>query len=90
MRELKIQKIEQFNLRMKEIETQNKTVKPQTLDFNVHFNVTKHIRVVPQFQEKEVDKYFFFFFFFFLLHFEKLQKKLNGQRIIGPYFNKVL
>ena len=54
----------QYNLRMKELEMQNKTVKLQPLDFGVHFDVTKHIRLVPPFQEKEVDKYF--------LHFEKV------------------
>ena len=43
---------------------QNKTVKPQPLDFGVHFDVTKHIRLLPAFQEKEVDKYY--------LHFEKV------------------
>ena len=53
----------QYNLRMKELAMQNKTVKPQPLEFGVHFDVTKHIRLVPLFQEKEVDKYF--------LHFEK-------------------
>ena len=36
----------------------------QKIEYN--FDVTKHIRLVPPFQEKEVDKYF--------LHFEKLQK----------------
>ena len=39
-------------LRMKELEMQNKTVKPQPLDFGIHFDVTKHIRLVPPFQEK--------------------------------------
>ena len=41
----------QFNLRMKELEMQNKTVKPQPLDLGAHFNVTKHIKLVPPFQE---------------------------------------
>ena len=31
-----------------------------------NFDVTKHFKLVPPFQEKEVDKYF--------LHFEKYQK----------------
>ena len=48
----------QFNLRMKELELQNMTVKWQSLDSGAHFDVTKHIRLVPPFQEKEVDKYF--------------------------------
>ena len=72
----------QYNLRMKEPQMQNKTVKPQPLDFGVHFDVTKHIRLVPPFQEKEVDKYF--------LHFEKSSRKFkNGQRSIGHCFCKV-
>ena len=61
-----------YNLRMKELEMQNKTVKPQPLDFGVHFDVTKHIRLVPPFQEKEVDKYF--------LHFEKVVENLKWPK----------
>ena len=45
-------------LRMKELEMQNMTVKRQPLESGVHFDITKHIRLVPPFQEKEVDKYF--------------------------------
>ena len=48
---------------------QNKAVKPQPLDFGVHFDVTKHIRLVSPFQEKEIDKYF--------LHFEKVAENLK-------------
>ena len=36
------------------------------------FDVTKHIRLVPPFQEKEVDKYF--------LHFEKVAENLNWPK----------
>ena len=36
------------------------------------FDVTKHIRLVPQFQEKEVDKYF--------LHFEKVAENLKWPK----------
>ena len=54
MEEREKDKERQFNLRMKELEMRNKTVKPQSLDFDVHFDVTKHIRLVPPFQEKEV------------------------------------
>ena len=43
-------------LRMKELEMQNKTVKPQHLDFGIHFAATKHIRLIPPFEEKKVDK----------------------------------
>ena len=36
------------------------------------FDVTKHIRLVPTFQEKEVDKYVF--------HFEMVTKKLKWPK----------
>ena len=59
-------------LRMKELELQNMTVKRQSLDSGAHFDVTKHIRLVPPFQEKEVDKYF--------LHFEKVAENLKWPK----------
>ena len=59
-------------LRMKELEMQNMTVKRQLLDSGVHFDITKHIRLVPPFQEKEVDKYF--------LHFEKVAENLKWPK----------
>ena len=62
----------QFNLRMKELEMQNMTVKRQPLDSGSHFDGTKHIRLVPPFQEKEVDKYF--------LHFEKVAENLKWPK----------
>ena len=62
------QKERQYNLRMKELEMQDK-VKTKPLDLGTHFDVTKHIRHVPPFQEKEVDKYF--------LHFEKVAENLK-------------
>ena len=71
----------QNNLRMKELEMQDK-VKTKPLDLGTHFDVTKHIRLVPPFQEKEVDKYF--------LHFEKVAENLNGQKSIGPCFCRAL
>ena len=43
---------------MKELKLQNMTVKRQSLDSGAHFDVTKRIRLVPPFPEKEVDKYF--------------------------------
>ena len=58
---------------MKELEMQDK-VKTKPLDLGTHFDVTKHIRLVPPFQEKEVDKYF--------LHFKKVAENLNGQKSI--------
>ena len=59
-------------VRMKELEMQNKTIKLQPLDSGAHFDVTKHIRLVPPFQEKEVDKYF--------LHFEKVAENLKWPK----------
>ena len=60
----------QYNLRMKELEMQDKA-KTKPLDFGTHFDVTKHIRLVPPFQEK-VDKYF--------LHFEKVAENLKWPK----------
>ena len=42
----------------------------QKIEYN--FDVTKHIRLVPPFQDKEVDKYF--------LHFEKVAENLNWPK----------
>ena len=42
----------------------------QKIEYN--FDITKHIRLVPPFQEKEVDKYF--------LHFEKVAENLNWPK----------
>ena len=61
----------EFQLRMREIEMQERANQPkQKIEYN--FDVTKHIRLVPQFQEKEVDKYF--------LHFEKVAENLNWPK----------
>ena len=51
-----------FELKMKELELQGKS-KPKSfpLDSSKTFDVTNHNRLVPPFQEKEVDKYFFTF-----------------------------
>jgi hypothetical protein len=38
---------------------------------NTQFDVTKNIRLVPPFQEKEVDKYF--------LHYEKVAENLKRE-----------
>ena len=65
------EKERQYNLRMKELEIQDK-VKTKPLDLGTHFGVTKHIRLVPPFQEKEVDKYF--------LHFEKVAENLKWPK----------
>ena len=63
----------QFELKMKELELEGKSKsKPLPLDPGKSFDVTKHIRLVPPFQEKEVDKYF--------LHFEKVAENLKWPR----------
>ena len=65
------EKEREFHLRMREIEMQERTNQPkQKIEYN--FDVTKHIRLVPPFQEKEVDKYF--------LHFEKVAENLNWPK----------
>ena len=56
---------------MREIEMQERANQPkQKIEYN--FDITKHIRLVPPFQEKEVDKYF--------LHFEKVAENLNWPK----------
>ena len=63
----------QFELKMKKLELEGKSKsKPLPLDSGKSFDVTKHIRLVPPFQEKEVDKYF--------LHFEKVAENLKWPR----------
>ena len=51
----------QYSLKMKELEICSKSMPPVSFDPSKVFDVTKHIRLVPPFQEKEVDKYFFTF-----------------------------
>ena len=76
--EIENEKLE-FQLKMKQLELQDKT-KPKTLplDTSKIFDVTKHIRLVPPFQEKEVDKYFYIL--------RRWLKTLNGQKSTGPCF----
>ena len=63
----------QFQLKLKEIELHDKSKsKSLPLDTSKTFDVTKHIRLVPPFQEKEVDKYF--------LHFEKVAENLKWPK----------
>ena len=63
----------QFHIRMKEIEQQEKIKsKSLPLDTSKNVYVTKHIRLVLPFQEKEVDKYF--------LHFEKVAENLKWPK----------
>ena len=51
----------QFELKMKELELQGKS-KPKSLplDSSQTFDVTKHIRLIPPFQEKKVNTFFTF------------------------------
>ena len=63
----------QFQLKLKEIELHDKSKsKSLPLDTSKTFDATKHIRLVPPFQEKEVDKYF--------LHFEKVAENLKWPK----------
>ena len=62
-----------FQLRIKEIEFNEKSKsKSLSSDTSKIFDVTIHIRLVPPFQEKEVDKYF--------LHFEKVAENLKWPK----------
>ena len=62
----------QYSLKMKELELSSKSMPPVSFDPSKTFDVTKHIRLVPPFQEKEVDKYF--------LHFEKVAENLKWPK----------
>ena len=65
------EKEREFQLRMREIEMQERANQPkQKIEYN--FDITKHIRLVPPYQEKEVDKYF--------LHFKKVAENLNWPK----------
>ena len=55
---------------MKELELQNRA--NQFEKHISHFDVTKHIRLIPPFQEKEVDKYF--------MHFEKVAENIKWPK----------
>ena len=48
-------------------------VKTKPLDLGTHFDVTEHIQIVSQFQEKEIDKYF--------LHFKKVPDNLKWPNV---------
>ena len=62
-----------FQLRIKEIEFNEKSKsKSLSSDTSKIFDVTKHIRLVPPYQEKEVDKYF--------LQFEKVAENLKWPK----------
>ena len=59
---------------MKELEKATTTPPPPPPGPPVPFDVSKHIRFVPPFQEKKVDKYF--------LHFEKVATSLMWPKDI--------
>ena len=61
-----------YEIKMKELELSSKSMPPVSFDPSKVFDVTKHIRLVPPFQEKEVDKYF--------LHFEKVAENLKWPK----------
>ena len=58
----------QFNMKVFELQEEAKP-KSLPLDTTKVFDVTKHFRLVPPFQDKVVDKYF--------LHFEKVAENLK-------------
>ena len=53
-------------IELKKLELQSKAAHLNSIHASSHFDFTKHIRMVPPFQEREVDKFF--------LHFEKVAK----------------
>merc|ERR1711893_12836 len=55
----------------KELELQQMKIRSKDLSPS-RFDATKHIRLVPRFAEKEVDKYF--------MHFEKIAKSLKWPK----------
>ena len=81
LEETQKEKERQYYLRMKKLEMQDK-VKTKPLNSGTHFDVTKHIRLVLPFQEKEVDKYF--------VHYGKVAENLKWPKSIGPCFCKAL
>ena len=72
MKELELHEKElSIQLRLKELDKTKEPSVPteRTSTSSVPFDVSKHIKFVPPFQEKEVDKYF--------LHFEKIATSLE-------------
>ena len=69
-REIELKKLElQINFELKKLETESKA---SHADSESKFDVTKFIRLVPPFQEKDVDQYF--------LHFEKIATSLKWPK----------
>uniref|UniRef100_A0A8W8MZ15 Integrase catalytic domain-containing protein n=1 Tax=Magallana gigas TaxID=29159 RepID=A0A8W8MZ15_MAGGI len=67
-------------LTMKQLEFDTQRLKREEAEANARskpdFDVAKNIRLVPKFQEKDVDKYF--------IHFEKVAQNLNWPKEIWP------
>ena len=70
LKELEIREKElSVQLRLRELERERESPTPTPVRTVSTFDVSKHIKFVPPFQEKEVDKYF--------LHFEKIATSLE-------------
>ena len=61
--------LKENELRLKQLEMQDNS---GTRDSSVKFDPTRHVKLVPSFQEKEVDKFF--------AHFEKVAKSLDWPK----------
>ena len=66
------EKERQYQLELRKLELQERVSQSEPRAISSYFDVTKHIRLVPPFQEKEVDKYF--------LHFEKIAENLKWPK----------
>ena len=74
-------RVKELEVRMKELDIQAQT-KSTNLNSQT-FDVSKHIRLVPPFQEKDVDKYF--------THFEKVAISLNWpKKVWTPLLQSVI
>ena len=65
-------KLQQIELQKLELQVQTKDRQQSESPSSSKFDITKHIRMVPPFQEREVDKYF--------LHFEKVAKNCGWPK----------
>ena len=73
MKEIELKEMEiAMQLKLRELETRPTAPTPVSTVRSTGFDVSKHIRLVPPFQEDEVDKYF--------VHFEKIATSLEWPR----------
>ena len=73
MKEIELKEKEiAMQLKLRELETRPTVPTPVSTVRSTGFDVSKHIRLVPPFQEDEVDKYF--------VHFEKIATSLEWPR----------